>query len=83
MHQDAKKTSANQGLRTNLKTVIAKAKVSGDLKEAFSALDTAAKRNLIHKNKADRQKSRLSRFAKVAEKPTVAPKPVKKKAKVK
>lgn len=83
MHQDAKKTSANLSLKTNLKTVIAKAKVSGDLQEAFSALDKAAKRQLIHKNKADRQKSRLSRFAKVAPKPSVAPKAVKKKAKVK
>jgi small subunit ribosomal protein S20 len=37
------------------------------LKEAFAALDKAAKKNVIHKNNASRHKSRLSKLvAKIA-----------------
>lgn len=32
------------------------------LKEAYSVLDKATKSNLVHKNKADRLKSRLSKL---------------------
>ena len=32
------------------------------LEKVFSALDKAAKKNVIHKNKANRSKSRLSKF---------------------
>lgn len=32
------------------------------LKQAFAALDKAAKKNVIHKNNASRHKSRLSKF---------------------
>lgn len=35
-------------------------------KEAFSAIDTAAKKNVIHKNKAARKKSQLAKEAKSA-----------------
>lgn len=45
-------------------------------KEATSAIDTAAKKNVIHKNKAARYKSRLAQKAK-----TARAKPVKKAAK--
>ncbi len=42
-------------------------------KEAMSAIDTAAKKAVIHKNKAARQKARLSKTAKTAgAKPTKA-----------
>lgn len=48
-----------------------RAKVSGDSQavahsEAQSAIDIAAKKGLIHKNKAARQKSQLARLAKAA-----------------
>jgi len=49
--------------------------------EAVSAIDTAAKKNVIHKNKAARKKSQLSAAAKAAgAKPTTAAKPAAKKA---
>jgi small subunit ribosomal protein S20 len=68
MRSDATKTAFNQGQRTELKTVLAKAKKHADsthLSEAFSTLDKAAKKNLIHKNKAARIKSRLSKLVKI------------------
>lgn len=34
------------------------------VQKAFSVLDKAAKKNIIHKNKADRKKSRLARSLK-------------------
>jgi ribosomal protein S20 len=40
------------------------AKVAEALKEAQSALDTAVKKNLIHKNRASRRKAQLSKQAK-------------------
>ena len=89
MHQDSKKTAANQAIKTNLKTVLAKAKKSGastDLQSAFSALDKAAKKNLIHKNKASRQKARLAKLVKAEVKEiakTAAKKKVTKKASAK
>lgn len=82
MRADVKKTQANLAMKTSLKTVIAKAKRTSttiDFQSAVSALDKAAKKNLIHKNKAARQKSRLAHH--LAElKPEKAPaSPVKKK----
>lgn len=64
MRQDDKKTKRNQGIKTNLKSAISKAKKSKenkDMQTAFSALDKAAKKHLIHKNSADRLKSRLAK----------------------
>ncbi len=70
-----------------------KADVQESHKKAVSAIDTAAKKNVIHKNKAARKKSQLSAAAKSAGvapvksdkkatsvKKTVAKKPVAKKA---
>ncbi len=70
-----------------------KAEVQTTHKQAVSAIDTAAKKNVIHKNKAARKKSQLSAAAKaagvapaasdkkpaVAKKAPVAKKPVAKK----
>lgn len=67
MRQDSKKTQSNLALKTGLKTVLAKAKRTGtvvDFQKAISTLDKAAKKNLIHKNKASRQKSRLAHLLK-------------------
>lgn len=43
-----------------------KADVATTHKQAISAIDTAAKKNVIHKNKAARKKSQLSTAAKAA-----------------
>lgn len=56
--------------KTRMKTMIKKAqeaaKNGGDVKkaisEAFTAIDVAAKKKLIHRNTADRRKSLLSRL---------------------
>lgn len=66
-----KKQASNKAVRSRLKTIVKKvsllcekndidgAKIA--LKEAFSSLDKAAKTNIIHKNKASKKKSRLSK----------------------
>lgn len=67
MRQDAKKTKVNLANKTRLKTTIAKAKKTAsveNLSAAFSLLDRASKRGLIHKNKAARAKGRLAKFLK-------------------
>jgi ribosomal protein S20 len=48
-----------------MKTAVGKMKTAAgkdSLTEAFSAVDKAVKRNLIHKNKAARLKSQLSKL---------------------
>lgn len=64
MRKDKMRTKRNFKRKSNLKRIIKDAREKHTpkaLKLAFSALDKAAKTNLIHKNKADRLKSRLSR----------------------
>lgn len=60
-----KKTELNQVVKSRMKTMLDKAKktptmdtVSG----AFSAVDRSVKKNLMHKNKAARLKSQLSKL---------------------
>jgi len=56
-------------------------KIKETLGKAVSAIDVAAKKNVIHKNKAARKKSQLSAALKAAStKPVVAKKAVSKKA---
>ncbi len=54
----------------DVKKAIAEKKDAGDVMEllrvAYSAIDKAKKRNIIHKNNAARKKSRLNTMAKVA-----------------
>lgn len=45
-----------------------KAKIAKTLSEAQSAVDVAAKKNIIHKNKAARKKAQLAKQAKSADK---------------
>lgn len=70
-----KATIRNNKTKRNLKSAIknfqaavaAKSKKSGDaLREAQSALDTAAKKGLLHKNKVARKKKQLAAIAKAA-----------------
>ena len=69
----AKRTPHNRQVRTRLKTLQKKWKSAGSgddpaSKEAarvyVSALDKAAKRNIIHPNKASRQKSACAQYLK-------------------
>lgn len=72
VRQDARKAAINQPRRSAAKTLVAKAvriatttpegaSVPESLAEAMSALDRAAKAGAIHRNAADRRKSRLAR----------------------
>lgn len=48
-----------------VKTIVDKMKLeptAKNLQEAFSAIDTAAKSNIFHRNKAARYKSQLSKL---------------------
>jgi small subunit ribosomal protein S20 len=60
-----KRRKRNLDVKTSLKSVFKKATADGaapDLKlEAASAFDKAAARGIIHKNKANRKKSRLAK----------------------
>ena len=60
-----KRRKRNLAAKTKLKTLVKKAGVeaadSEAMKTASSALDKAAARGVIHKNKAARQKSRLAK----------------------
>ena len=60
LRQDAAKRLRNQVAKTRIRTEIKKA-ISGDENVAISVIDRAAAKGIIHKNKAARQKSRLSK----------------------
>jgi small subunit ribosomal protein S20 len=75
------RTERNKGWRTKLKTFMKKVQVLSKtnvedakklLPEAYSVIDTACKKNLIHKNNAARKKSLLARV--VARGVTLPPK---------
>jgi small subunit ribosomal protein S20 len=65
------RTAANRRVKTGLKTTLKKsvaaidskdkASAEASLKSAFAKLDKAAKTGRIHRNKANRQKSRLAK----------------------
>lgn len=62
---DRRREALNQTYKSKYKQAVkaARAKKSPALlTKAFRALDRAAKKNVIHKNKASRLKSRLSRI---------------------
>ncbi len=58
--------SVTSKLKTLAKKATAEAATPADHKAAASALDKAAARGIIHKNKANRKKSRLAKHAKSA-----------------
>jgi len=79
LRQARTRTIANQLVKSRMKTIVKKVisvTEAGDrtaaekaLREAMSALDRAAKTNVIHKNAANREKARLSkRLAKLVKK---------------
>lgn len=64
LRQDKKRTLVNKKLKNLLKIAVKTAeKKSSDenIRKAFKAVDKAAKANVIHKNKAARMKSALSK----------------------
>lgn len=63
LRQDEKKRLRNKAVKTRIKTETKKAAEGGDLKSAFSAIDRAASKGVIHPNAAARRKSRLARAA--------------------
>lgn len=77
LRQDRKRTELNKKLEDLFKKLIKQAKNSPtekNIKMAISAVDKAAKKNIIHKNKAARLKSSLSKLAKT-KKPSETKKP--------
>lgn len=71
MRQDVKKTSMNKKYSKKLDDVLINIRKTGKgsknkdlIKKAYSAVDKAAKKNIVHKNKAARLKSRISRLIK-------------------
>ena len=66
MRQDKKRTNRNIRMSNTYKEAVQKAKEKPTKKtiaKAQSAIDKAAKRNVIHKNKAARLKGSISRHA--------------------
>ena len=64
MRHDKKRTLQNKGKKIALKKLVKtmrKGPSSKNLTSVFSSLDKAVKTHLIHKNKANRLKSRLSK----------------------
>jgi small subunit ribosomal protein S20 len=62
--QSEKRRLRNLSVKTGLKTVVKKARASGEAASvslAESALDKAATKGVIHPNKAARKKSRLAK----------------------
>ncbi|GIK84376.1 MAG: hypothetical protein BroJett025_09980 [Patescibacteria group bacterium] len=62
-----KKTEVNSRVKSIVKTMVDKVKKTpsaANLATAYSALDTAVRKHLLHKNKAARVKSQLSKLAK-------------------
>lgn len=83
LRQDKKRTSRNRKIKDTYKALVKKArtlKTLDAINAAFSGLDKAAKNHIIHKNKAARLKSSLSKTVSGGEKSETA-KPVVKKAK--
>jgi small subunit ribosomal protein S20 len=69
MRKDRTRTALNSKREEAMKKVLKNARrnpSTNTLKEAFSALDKAAKVNLIHPNKANRLKSRLGKLSSLA-----------------
>lgn len=65
LRQDKKRTLKNRGMKVLFRGLIKEAKknqTAENISKAFQSIDKAAKKNLIHKNKAARLKSALSKM---------------------
>lgn len=81
LRADRKRESANKKMDAFVKLSIKKAQrkpTTKSIQEAFRIIDKSVKKNIIHKNKASRIKSRLSKLLNkktgTAKKPTVTTK---------
>ena len=75
VRQDRRKTVFNLRAKRIYKAAVLafrKKPTAGGLLTVYSALDKADKTNVIHKNKASRLKSRLSKLLKLSKKSTAA-----------
>lgn len=69
LRQEKTRTLVNLRIKNKMKRAIKQAKSSRDpksLNSAYSTIDTATKKHILHKNKAARLKSNLSRELKSA-----------------
>lgn len=80
LRSSAKKRARNEKFKVELKAAIKKADAK-NLDATYSKIDKAVKKNLIHKNKAARLKSRLAKKLSQAKPTTKTKKVVKKVAK--
>jgi small subunit ribosomal protein S20 len=83
LRQDKKRQKRNNFQRANFKDAVkeaTKSKTAEKVRKAVSLVDKAVKKGLIHKNKAARIKSGLSKLAKPAAKAKVTTKTVTEKA---
>ncbi|HUV46991.1 MAG TPA: 30S ribosomal protein S20 [Candidatus Bathyarchaeia archaeon] len=65
LRRDRRRSEINKPIRSKFKAALKKARenpVTENVRFASSLLDRAAKRKIIHKNKASRLKSKLSRL---------------------
>ena len=71
LRKDRRLTIQNKILKDSFKKLVKKAQKSpnnANLSKAFQIIDKAAKKNIIHKNKAARVKSSLTKLLKTGEK---------------
>ena len=65
LRQSKRKAASNRPIRSRVKTTMDDAKKNmtpESLASAFSAIDKALKKNILHRNKAARLKSKVSKF---------------------
>lgn len=82
VRQDRRKTIYNMKVKKAYKKLVSvfrKTPTPASLKLVYKTLDRAAKTNVIHKNKAARLKSRLSKLVKSKVTPHVVKKPTRRK----
>lgn len=75
LRSDLKKKRLNDAFRDSLKRAIKTARknpTAANLSKAVKVLDKLAKKNLVHKNKAGRIKSSLSKLVKPVKKSTAS-----------
>jgi len=67
LRRDKRRAIVNKKIKDKVKATLKKSRKNPNkknLRETFSFLDRATKKNVIHKNKANRLKSRLSKLIK-------------------
>lgn len=66
LRQDKKTNKNNHSQLSKMRTIVKKTRnnpVEAQLNEGYKVIDTVARKNIIHKNKANRLKSRLAKKA--------------------